>query len=397
MAARTGNDIWGERTPYSPGQAWPVRVDLHLLDGLTSEDIDTWVPSACLLCSNGCGLDIAVKDGQMVGVRGRAEDRVSHGRLGPKGLYGWQGQLHDRLTRPLIRNGTGFIEASWDEAMELITSVSKELLQGKGSLSHGFYTSGQLMLEEYYTLAVIGKAGIGTPHMDGNTRLCTATAAASLKETFGADGQPGSYADLDVCDTLFCFGHNVAATQTVLWSRILDRLAGSDPPDLVAVDPRLTPVAKAAEIHLAPRPGTNLALVNGLLQQLIANDWIDHSYLEQHTVGFDALAAVVANYPPTRVAEICGVAARDVEAAAEIFGTSSRAVSTVLQGFYQSHQATAASVAVNNMHLLRGMLGQAWRRHLADERPADRPEQSGDRCRRRPAGLPQLEQRSAYR
>ena len=358
MAARTGNDIWGERTPYSPGQAWPVRVDLHLLDGLTSEDIDTWVPSACLLCSNGCGLDIAVKDGQMVGVRGRAEDRVNHGRLGPKGLYGWQGQLHDRLTRPLIRNGTGFIEASWDEAMELITSVSKELLQRKGSLSHGFYTSGQLMLEEYYTLAVIGKAGIGTPHMDGNTRLCTATAAASLKETFGADGQPGSYADLDVCDTLFCFGHNVAATQTVLWSRILDRLAGSDPPDLVAVDPRLTPVAKAAEIHLAPRPGTNLALVNGLLQQLIANDWIDHSYLEQHTVGFDALAPVVANYPPTRVAEICGVAARDVEAAAEIFGTSSRAVSTVLQGFYQSHQATAASVAVNNMHLLRGMLGR---------------------------------------
>ena len=358
MAARTGNDIWGERTPYSPGQDWPVRVDLHLLDGLTSEDIDTWVPSACLLCSNGCGLDIAVKDGQMVGVRGRAEDRVNHGRLGPKGLYGWQGQLHDRLTRPLIRNGTGFIEASWDEAMELITSVSKELLQRKGSLSHGFYTSGQLMLEEYYTLAVIGKAGIGTPHMDGNTRLCTATAAASLKETFGADGQPGSYADLDVCDTLFCFGHNVAATQTVLWSRILDRLAGSDPPDLVAVDPRLTPVAKAAEIHLAPRPGTNLALVNGLLQQLIANDWIDHSYLEQHTVGFDALAPVVANYPPTRVAEICGVAARDVEAAAEIFGTSSRAVSTVLQGFYQSHQATAASVAVNNMHLLRGMLGR---------------------------------------
>ena len=358
MAARTGNDIWGERTPYSPGQDWPVRVDLHLLDGLTSEDIDTWVPSACLLCSNGCGLDIAVKDGQMVGVRGRAEDRVNHGRLGPKGLYGWQGQLHDRLTRPLIRNGTGFIEASWDEAMELITSVSKELLQRKGSLSHGFYTSGQLMLEEYYTLAVIGKAGIGTPHMDGNTRLCTATAAASLKETFGADGQPGSYADLDVCDTLFCFGHNVAATQTVLWSRILDRLAGSDPPDLVAVDPRLTPVAKAAEIHLAPRPGTNLALVNGLLQQLIANDWIDHSYLEQHTMGFDALAAVVANYPPTRVAEICGVAARDVEAAAEIFGTSSRAVSTVLQGFYQSHQATAASVAVNNMHLLRGMLGR---------------------------------------
>jgi anaerobic selenocysteine-containing dehydrogenase len=358
MAARTGDDIWGERTPYSPGESWPVRVDLHLVDGVTVDDVDSWVPSACLLCSNGCGLDIAVKNGQMVGVRGRAEDRVNHGRLGPKGLYGWQGQLRDRLTRPLIRNGTEFVEASWQEAMDLITSISEELLQREGPLSHGFYTSGQLMLEEYYTLSVIGKAGIGTPHMDGNTRLCTATAAASLKESFGADGQPGSYTDIDLCDTLFCFGHNVAATQTVLWSRILDRLASTAPPHLVAVDPRLTEVAKAAEIHLAPKPGTNLALLNGLLQQLISNDWIDHDFIDQHTKGFDELASIVANYPPRRVAEICGVEARDVEAAAQLFGASSDAVSTVLQGFYQSHQATAASVAVNNMHLLRGMLGR---------------------------------------
>jgi ferredoxin-nitrate reductase len=331
---------------------------MHLAGGLKPEEVDAWVPSACLLCSNGCGLDIAVKDGRMVGVRGRAEDRINHGRLGPKGLYGWQGELHDRLTQPMIRKGNELIESSWDDAMDLITSRSRELLDSKGPLSHAFYTSGQLMLEEYYTLAVIGKAGIGTPHMDGNTRLCTATAAASLKESFGADGQPGSYADLDVCDALFCFGHNVAATQTVLWSRILDRLADSDAPHLVAVDPRLTPVAKAAEIHLGPRPGTNLALVNGLLQQLIAKDWIDRDYIDQHTKGFDALASLVANYPPSRVAEICGVAARHVEAAAEIFGTAAAALSTVLQGFYQSHQATAASVAVNNMHLLRGMLGR---------------------------------------
>jgi ferredoxin-nitrate reductase len=111
MAARTGDDIWGKRTPYSSGEAWPVRVDLHLADGLTAADIDSWVSSACLLCSNGCGLDIAVKDGRMVGVRGRAQDRVNHGRL-PKGLYGWQGQLRDRLTRPMIRKGSELIEAS---------------------------------------------------------------------------------------------------------------------------------------------------------------------------------------------------------------------------------------------------------------------------------------------
>ena len=132
MAARTG-DIWGDRTPYSPGESWPVRVDLHLIDGLTLEDVDSWTPSACLLCSNGCGLDIAVKDGRMVGVRGRAGDRVNHGRLGPKGLYGWQGQLRDRLTAAAGPARRRLVEASWEEAMDLIVQPVQELLDEQGS------------------------------------------------------------------------------------------------------------------------------------------------------------------------------------------------------------------------------------------------------------------------
>ena len=95
-------DVWGERTPYAAAGSWPERVDLELDDGLTPEDVDDWVHSACLRCSNGCGLDIAVKDGRMVGVRGRADDRVNHGRLGPKGLYGWRGERVGRLTSPLV-------------------------------------------------------------------------------------------------------------------------------------------------------------------------------------------------------------------------------------------------------------------------------------------------------
>ena len=358
MAHDRIKDIWGPTTGFAAGEPWPVRVDTHLRDGIHEEDVDHWVQSACVLCSNGCGVDIAVRDGQMVGVRGREDDRVSRGRLGPKGLFGWQGQLRDRITTPLVRRNGTLVEASWDEAMGLVVERSRALLDSKGPLSHGFYTSGQLMLEEYYTLAVIGKAGIGTPHMDGNTRLCTATAAAALKESFGTDGQPGSYTDLDVCDAVFHYGHNVAETQTVLWARMLDRLAGPNPPLHVCVDPRRTKVAEASEVHLAVRPGTNQAVMNGLIRELIHRDWVDHAWVEEHTVGYDELAKTVEPYTPQQVAEICRVEARDVERAAEIFGTSDRVVSTVLQGFYQSHQATAASVQVNNLHLLRGMLGR---------------------------------------
>jgi anaerobic selenocysteine-containing dehydrogenase len=121
--------------------------------------------------------------------------------------------------------------------MGRVVEVSKRLLAEKGPLTHGFYTSGQIFLEEYYTLAVIGKAALGTPHLDGNTRLCTATAAAAFKERFGSDGQPGSYTDIEHCDAIFLFGHNMAETQTVLWMRILDRTRSEDPPTLVCVDP----------------------------------------------------------------------------------------------------------------------------------------------------------------
>jgi anaerobic selenocysteine-containing dehydrogenase len=318
-----------------------------------------WFASACVLCSNGCGLEIGVHDGRMVGVRGRADDRVSRGRLGPKGLFGWQANnAPDRLVHPLVRRDGQLVRCSWNDAMELIVDRTEQVLREHGPLAMGFYNSGQLFLEDYYTLALVARGGIGTPHLDGNTRLCTATADTALKETFGTDGAPGSLTDFDLCDTIFTVGHNIAETHTVLWARILDRLHGPDRPRLVVVDPRHTAVAREADVHLPIRSGTNLALLNGILYELIHNDWVDHDFVEQHTVGFSKLERTVRDYPADRVAEICGVPAADVVEAARVIGSASRLVSTCLQGVYQSHQATASACQVNNINLLRGMIGR---------------------------------------
>jgi ferredoxin-nitrate reductase len=353
-------DPWGARTPFGRAESWPVRTDSFLEDGITEDEVDRWVQSASILHSNGDGLDIAVKDGRIVGVRGRSNDRVNHGRVDPKDLYGWQANNSpERLTRPLIRRAGTLVECDWDSAMNRIAGRSKELLAKPGGRGRfGFYTSGQLFLEEYYTLALIGKAGIGTPHMDGNTRLCTATAASALKASFGTDGQPGSYTDVDHCDALAIWGHNVAETQTVLWMRMLDRRRGPNPPALIAVDPRQTPVAREADLHLAPRSGTNQALMNGLLREIIVNGWIDQRYIDQHTIGFETLRSTIEPYLPDHVESLCDVPAEQIREAARILGTCERLVSTVLQGFYQSNQATAAACQVNNLHLLRGMLGR---------------------------------------
>ncbi len=350
---------WGSRTAYGRHGTWPVRVHTHLADGVRPEDVQRWVQAASILHSDGDAMDIAVKDGHMVGVRGRASDRVNRGRLGPKDLFGWQANASpDRLVTPLVRRDGRLVACDWDTAMDLIVTRSRALLDQRGPGSIGFYTSGQLFLEEYYSLAVLARAGIGTPHLDGNTRMCTSTAAEALKESFGSDGQPGSYDDLDHADVLAMFGHNMAETQPVQWMRVLDRLDGSDPPRLVCVDPRLTPAARRATVHLAPRGGTNVALLNALLREIIRLGRVDHAYIEKHTVGFDELTKMVEPCTPSWAQDICDVPAVRVCEAAEILGGADRLLSTVLQGVYQSHQATAAAVQINNLHLIRGMLGK---------------------------------------
>jgi ferredoxin-nitrate reductase len=345
-------DIWGTRKPYFGN--WPNRVDEYLID-----KPEKWVQSACVLCSTGCALDIGVKNGVIVGVRGRAVDRVNHGRLGPKGLNGWAANHSpDRLTQPLIRRGNDLEPASWDEAMDLIVQKTKEIKEKYTGHAIGFYNSGQLFLEEYYTLSLLGDVGVGTPHMDGNTRLCTATAAMALMESFGTDGAPGSYTDFDQTSTIMLIGHNMANTQTVLWSRILDRRTGRKPPTLIVIDPRRTDTAKEADLHLKPRLGTNVALLNGLLNLIIEAGNIDEGFIEAHTVGFEKLKETVALWTPKRVQEVTGISSTQLRKAATLLGEAPTLVSTVLQGVYQSNQATAAAVQVNNLHLIRAMIGK---------------------------------------
>lgn len=311
------------------------------------------------MCSNGCGMDIGVKSGRIVGVRGREVDRVNHGRLGCKGMYSWKSLQHsDRLKYPLIRRHGKLERATWDEAMNLIVERTKAIQKRLTNHGIGFYTSGQLFLEEYYALALVGKAGLNTLHMDGNTRLCTATAAASMRESFGSDGQPGSYTDIDHTSCIMLVGHNMSATQTVLWARILDRLEGPDPPQLIVIDPRESNSAKEATLHLAPRIGTNCALLNGIEYLLFKKGYVNEEFVADHVVNRDQLWECVKDYPPDVVSEITGVSEEHIIKAADILGKSSSLLSTCLQGVYQSNQATASACQVNNINLLLGHIGK---------------------------------------
>jgi anaerobic selenocysteine-containing dehydrogenase len=333
------------------------RIDINLAIG---GEPDAWVHSACLLCSNGCGVDIAIKDGRIVGVRGQADHPVNFGHLGPKGEHAWVANYSKRRgTTPMIRRRKGdpLQPASWTEAMDFFVERFRDAwAQGHNNLA--CYNSGQLTIEELYTLAKFWRGGLQSANIDGNTRLCTATSATGLMANFGTDGPVASYAEIDQAELLCLYGHNVAEVQTVLWERMLAAKQKNNGRIIVA-DPRKTPtVRQGADLHLQLAPGTNVALMNGIIHLLIRNGWIDREFIAAHTVGFAALEAVANDYPPERVADICAIPQIELETAAEWIGVTPRFVSTVLQGFYQSVEATASSSLVNSVHLLRGAIGK---------------------------------------
>jgi anaerobic selenocysteine-containing dehydrogenase len=333
------------------------RIDTNL--GIDGEP-DAWVHSACILCSNGCGLDIAVKDGRIAGVRGAADHPVNFGHLGPKGEHGWvANNSRRRGTTPMIRRakGAALEPVGWPEAMEFFVEKFKAAWR-QGHENLACYNSGQLTIEEFYALGKLWRGGLQSSNIDGNTRLCTATSATGLMANFGVDGPVASYVDVDRADLLCLYGHNVAEAQTVLWERMLAAKQKNGGRIIVA-DPRKTPtVRQGADLHLQLRAGTNVALMNGIIHLLIAREWVNRDFVATYTVGFDELDAVTRDYPPARAAEICGIAQRDLETAAEWIGTTPRMVSTVLQGFYQSVEATASSSLVNTVHLLTGAIGR---------------------------------------
>lgn len=338
--------------------AWKdERIDQNIY---SQGEVDKWVYSTCNICSVGCGCYAAVKDGKIAGIKGNGAHPINRGRLGPKGENQWYANnAPDRLTTPLIRSAQGNLEpASWDEAMNLIVEKTKQTIKEKGTNSISIYSTGQGFLEDYYTLAKIGRAGLQTHLMDANTRLCTATTEFCLLQSFGADGTPASFDDVDETDTLMLFGHNLAETGTVLFERIMERKKKTGKPYLIVVDPRKTLTAKEADLHLQLRPGSNVALLNGLLNEVVKNKQIDTEFIDKHTIGFEEMAHSVAEWPLKKSVEVTGIPLETLQRAAEQLGETSSLVTTTLQGTYQSADATTACVAINNLHLIRGLIGK---------------------------------------
>ncbi|WP_232284448.1 molybdopterin-dependent oxidoreductase [Bacillus timonensis] len=333
------------------------RTDMNVY---TQGEVEKWVYSTCNICSIGCGCYIATKDNKIVGIKGNPNHPVNRGRLDPKSENQWYANNSpDRLLTPLTRNKSGkLVTTSWDEAIGLLVEKAKETLRTIGPNGIAIYSTGQSTLETYYTIAKVGRAGLRSHLLDANTRLCTATIEWCLIESFGSDGVPASYDDLDVTDTVFMLGHNPAETGTVLFERIMARKRSTGKPYLIVVDPRKTVTAKEADLFLQIAPGTNLALMQGILHLLIKNGVVDHSFISTYTIGFEKLRDSVKQWTPELTSKITNIPIEQIIQAANHLGKTKTLVSTSLQGAFQSADATSACVAINNLHLIRGLIGK---------------------------------------
>ena len=334
------------------------------------ETRNSLVKTTCCYCGVGCGM--LVETESIAGklrikhVEGDPDHPANWGRLCSKGAtLHLTAQPHvyeqTRARHPEWRQSKSSPRSAiqWDQANELVASRFAEIIHEHGPDAVAFYVSGQILTEDYYIFNKLAKGLIGTNNIDTNSRLCMSSAVAGYKRSLGADAPPCTYEDIDHATVLFITGSNAAYAHPILFRRI--EAAKEKNPDLkiVVVDPRRTDTAQAADLFLQILPGTDMALYHGMLHLMLWEGWLDQEYIEAHTEGFSDLKALVKNYPPKTVAQLCGISEADLFEAARLFATSTATLSLYCQGLNQSTSGTAKNSALINLHLATGQIGKA--------------------------------------
>jgi len=332
------------------------------------------VRSQCPYCGVGCGLELKppAEKGQAVRrdaegnpmwtARGDREHPSSLGQVCIKGATVGETLARGRLRQPLYRSSLSdnFEPISWDAAFERITDQIRTSLARLNSADGiAMYGSGQFHTEDYYLAQKLLKGALGTNNFDANSRLCMSSAVAGYTRSLGSDGPPCCYEDLDHCSVAFLIGTNTAECHPVLFQRLLKRKR-KNPGSLkiVVVDPRRTDTAKAADIHLAIAPGSDLALLHGIAHLVLRENGQDPAFIDDHTENFDAFFDVAARWTPRRVARFCNIPEKRLREVAHLFHRRQRVLSLWSMGVNQRREGTAVVGGLINLHLLTGQIGK---------------------------------------
>jgi assimilatory nitrate reductase catalytic subunit len=342
-------DRYGPHLNEAPPGGWNAGIDP-----------DRTVNTHCCFCGQQCGIKLKVKDNEVVGFEPWYEFPFNEGKLCPKGVKRYlQGSHPDRLLHPLERDASspdGFRQVSWDHALDRVVAEVKRIQAEHGPDAFAMLSGVSITNEKSYLVGKFARLGLGTANLDYNGRFCMVSAGVANKKALGVDRASNPWSDIPLADVVWVAGTNIAETFPITTSyvwRARDRGA-----KLIVQDPRVVPLARTADLYLPVRPGTDSALFGAVLHELIRHDWLDHDFIDAHTLGFDEAAAAVADMTPAWAASICGLPAARIEQAAEWWGTAATGMLLHARGIEHHTKGVDNVLAAINLGLATGKFGK---------------------------------------
>ena len=339
---------FGPRLNYTPPGGWKDE-SVHPAEKL--------VKTHCCFCGQQCGIQLKVRGNQVIGFEPWEDFPFNRGMLCPKGVKRYlQGSHPDRLLNPLMRSDSGFRPSTWDEALTFTVRRVREIQEKYGKDAVAVYGGASLSTEKSYLLGKFARVALKTRHIDYNGRLCMVSAGTAYKLAFGVDRSTIPWSEIPKAEVLFVIGANVGEcapiTTDYIW-RCRDN-GGK----LIVADPRMTPITRNADLYLPLRPGTDLALLMGILHVILNDGLEDLQFIEQYTIGFDAVAASAKPWDTRRVADMTGVPPEAIEKAARWIGKSKRVIMMHARGLEHHSKGVENCLAVINIALATGNVGR---------------------------------------
>jgi assimilatory nitrate reductase catalytic subunit len=319
---------------------------------------DRIVKTHCCFCGQQCGIQLKVKDNQVVGFEPWEEFPFNQGKLCPKGVKRYmQGAHPDRLTAPMARaEGRGFAPISWDEALDRTAREIRRIQEAHGPDAFAVLGGASLTNEKAYLMGKFARVAVRTANIDYNGRLCMVSAAAASKKILGIDRSANPWSDIPKAQVILVAGSNVAEcspiTTDYLWRA---RDAGAR---LIVLDPRVTPVARTADLHIPVRPGGDLGVFNGMLHVMAQRGWINREFIRDHTTGWEQLEAVVREYTPERAGAIAGVPPWMIVRAAELWGPVETSFLLHARGIEHHSKGVENCMGAINLVVATGRIGR---------------------------------------
>jgi formate dehydrogenase major subunit len=318
---------------------------------------DHWTRTVCPYCGVGCELEVGTRGGRIITARPVPDAPVSKGHLCVKGRYahGFV-QADDRVTSPMIRRPTGWQEVSWPAAIDEATRAFRAVLEAHGPAGVGVLGSARATNEDNFLAQKFARVILGTNNVDCCARVCHAPSAAALITTLGTGAATSSFDDIEKAEAIFVCGANPTENHPIVGARIKQAvLRGAH---LVVIDPRSIELAGYADVHLAIRPGANIAVLNAIAHVIINEDLVDHGFVAERVDGFDELRTLLTEYAPEAVARACGIEAHDIRAAARIYAGAASAISFHGLGITELRHGTDMVRCLVNLALLTGNVGK---------------------------------------